>query len=145
MNRNDHEGVIMEEAVTVMKEAIELMKKIASVDDLRKNEDKILSSVEDSIRLTVEALKSITELSAEDIQGKMMQNRQFQIQQQQLKEELEKEKSRISEIPGAREYVDNLAVDMEKRTEPYVNEIMTLMGKLMGAVMGAMGDVTGDE
>ena len=83
-----------------IEDAINVLKSIQSLDDLKENKEEVLNIIEGFIVYGVKILKDIlTKSLAPDEVQKELEN--FQVGQEAFGEELEKEMDRISEIPGA--------------------------------------------
>jgi len=126
-----------------IEEAVNVLKSIQTLDDLKENKEEVLNIIEGFIVDGVKILKDIlTKSLAPDEVQKELEN--FQVGQEAFGEELEKEMDRISEIPGAEEFVESLRVDMEKRLEPHAQELADTMGEIMGSMMGGMMEGIGE-
>ena len=126
-----------------IEEAVNVLKSIKTLDDLKENKEEVLSIIEGFIKYGVDILKEILNqsLSPEEIQKEL---EKFQESQEAFGEELEKEMDRISEIDGAMEFVESLQAEMEKRLEPHAQELADTMGEIMGSMMGGMMDGLGN-
>jgi hypothetical protein len=132
--------------IIVTKEALELVRSIETLDDIKQHKDEILSIIEDSIRFFIEKLKEIIkkDLSLEEMQNEMVKVQESQMENEKLYEEFEIEMNRISDIPGSDEYLETLTADLEARIEPLAKELTDLMGELMGAMMGGIMEGFGE-
>ena len=114
---------------------------------MKEHREEFLSFIEDSIKFAVESLKEILKksLSPAELQKEMDNFQKGQMENEQLGAELESEIERISNIPGAQEYMESLKDEMEKRLEPHAQELakamLGLMAGMMGELMGGLGDM----
>jgi hypothetical protein len=132
--------------IIVSKEALELLKSIQSVEDLKEHKEQVLGIIEGSIVYMVDALKDILKksLSPEKIAQEMGKIQESQIDNEQLNQEFELEMERISNISGADEYMESLTEEMEKRMEPHAEELAKLMAELMTGMMGGVMEGFGE-
>lgn len=144
----------MESGIKTIENALEVMKSIQSLDDMKEHKEEILTMIENTFKFLVDSLKEIIKksLSPDEIQKEMEKIQEKQIMNEQLGEKMEQELNRIANLPGAEEFIVGLKEEMESRLEPHAEELAVLMGELMtammGEVLGGLGELmqdTGDE
>ena len=144
----------MESGIKTTENALEIMKSIRSLDDMKEHKEEILTMIEDTFKFLVDSLKEIIKksLSPDELQKEMEKVQEKQILNEQLGEELGQELDRIANLPGAEEYIIGLKEELETRLEPHAEELAELMAELMsammGGVLGGLGELmqgTGDD
>jgi hypothetical protein len=142
-------GVILEDRDQLKEKTLELLKSINTLDDLKEHKDDVLALIEEFIKIGVNYLKTFFE-SAASMSSEEKQNElaKFQDDNFLMDEEITGELDRISELPGADEFMENIQVEMEQRIAPHLEEfaeqMANVMGEFMGDLMGGMMDGLGD-
>jgi hypothetical protein len=137
----------MDEIQKSQDKAVEFLKTIQSLDDLKAHKKEVLDLMEQVFKAALETLKAFFEatLSPEDRQKQMAR---FQDEHFLFSEEMENELERIDALPGAAEYFETFKEEMDKRMGPYAEEMaeqmMKLMTNFMGDLMGGLAEGLGE-
>jgi hypothetical protein len=123
--------------------SIELMISIRTLEDLKKNKKEIITTIEKFVIHGVESLKNIIKLSLSPEETKKELDK-FQRNQEHFNEAWEAEMNRISDIEGAKEFLEGLKDEMEIHMEPYAKELAETMGEIMNSMMGQFINGLGD-
>ncbi len=138
----------MDKGFEARQKALELMKKINSLDDLKNHQEEIIAFMEESLKYSVDSMKEILEMPLEEegIQDKV---NSFMDGLDALSEDLDSEANRIDGLPGVAETMGSFNDDMAKRLEPFGLELEKLseqlMKKIEGKFMKGFGDVFTDK
>jgi hypothetical protein len=116
---------------------LELLKSINTLDDLKDHKEEVLALIEEFIKIGVQLLKTFFE-SAASMSSEEKQNElaKFQDDNFLMGEEITGELDRISELPGADEFMESIQGEMEQRIAPHLEEFAEQMTKVMGEFMG---------
>lgn len=125
----------MDKGFEARQKALELMKKINSLEDLKKHHEEIIAFMEESLRYSIDSMKEVLEMSLgeEGIEAKV---NTFMDGLDALVEELDSEALRIDGVPGVAEAMGSFNEDMEKRLEPFGLELEKLSEQLMNKIEG---------
>jgi hypothetical protein len=119
------------------KEAIELLRSIKTLDDLKEHKDEIMTFVENTLKAGVEELKTFLESAMSMTPEEKEQGfAKFQDETFLFNEEMGLELERIDNLPGAIEYLDSFRGEMEERMEPHLEEFSKQMAESMSQFMG---------
>jgi hypothetical protein len=142
-------GVNVEDRDQLKGKTLELLKSINTLDDLEEHKEEVLALIEEFIKFGVQILKTFFESSASmSSEEKQKELAKFQDDNFLMGEEITGELDRISELPGADEFMENIQGEMEQRIAPHLEEfaeqMAKLMGEFMGDLMGGMMEGLGD-
>jgi hypothetical protein len=138
----DYEGREDYKAKESINKALELLKTIKILDDLKERKDEILAIIEEFIRSGVESLREIIKRSMSPKEIKREFNK-FQHTQELFYKKLDEEMGRVSNLDGAKEYIDSLKDEMEERLKPHAEELAKLMGEIMSLILGSIMEGSG--
>ena len=93
----------MESSDQATKKALDIMKSIQTLDDLKEHKDEIIELIEQFIKLGVESLKGIIKLALSPEETKKELDK-FQETQEYFNDKWESEMERIASIEGAKEF-----------------------------------------
>ena len=133
----------MDEVEEKTKNALEFLRSIKTLDDMKEHKDEVLDLVVEIIKAGLDVFNKFLEesLSMSD-EEKEKGMEKFQDESFMFSPEIEEELDRITELPGAEEYMAGFEEEMKTRLEPYLEEyfgkIMSIMGDFMGGMMEGM-------
>jgi len=118
---------------------LKLLRSIKTLDDMKEHKEEVLALIEEIMKTGVKALKTFLELASsmadEEKEKEMVK---FQDESYIMNPDIEKEFERISELPGAQEFMQDFEEDMRKRIEPFLEEYFGTMMKTLGDFMGGI-------
>jgi len=138
----------MDKAIKARQRALELMRKINSLEDLKKHQDEIISLMEESLQYSIDSMNKILEMSLEEegIEGKV---NAFMEGLDALVDELDSEALRIDGLPGVEEAMGSFNAEMERRLEFRAVELEKLAEQLMKKIEGkffeGFGEIFSEE
>jgi hypothetical protein len=109
----------------------QIIYQIQSIEDLMKNEDRIITQIEDQLNAdlyTMEYNKKIGMVSNSMVQAGLMR---IEKRQKLLERELDREFNRIGTLPGAKEQANASKEKIKKKLEPTVKQINELLKELI--------------
>jgi hypothetical protein len=127
----------MDKGFKARQKALELMKTIDSLEDLNKHQDEIMGLMEESLRFSIDSMKEILEMDLED-EGIEEKVNSFMNGLDVLVDELDSEACRIDGIPGVAEAMGSFNEEMEKRLDPFAQELEKLSEQLMDKIQGKL-------
>jgi hypothetical protein len=137
----------MEQREEAKRNALELLRSIQSLDDLKEQKDEVLNLIDDIFKYGIQSLKDFFKgsLSSEAEQEEIAK---FQDEEYFFDKEIEKELDRIADLPGIEEFFETFKKELEGRIQPHLEEfameMAKSMGDLMGDMMGGFGEIFGD-
>ena len=138
----------MDKGFEARQKALELMKGINSLEDLKEHQDEIILFMEESLKYSVDSMKEILEIPLEE-EGIQDRVNSFMEGLDALSEELDSQASRIDGISGVEEAMGSFNEDMAKRLEPFGLELEKLseqlMDKIEGKFIDGFGEIFTDE
>lgn len=138
-------GAKMEQIEKAKTEAIEMLRSIQTLDDLEEHIEEIKDMMEAIILAALDMLQSMFEGSlSQDEEARNEALAKIQDESLIFDPEIDKELSRIAEIPGAEKIMDPFNDEMEERMTPHMEKLAEFMMKFMSDMMGGMMDGMAD-
>ncbi len=136
----------MGEVEKARKDALELLRKINSFDDVKENREKVRDAIEDLLKAGVaEMNRSIEKNPNMEPEEAAKLIEKFAVDEFLKNEDLEMESERINSIPGAVDYIESFNSEDEERInlimEEYAKHMDTLMTIMGSGVMEDMEDM----
>ncbi len=136
----------MGEVEKARKDGLELFRTINSIDDAKKNREKMRDAIEDLFRAgAAEMKRSIEESPNMGPEEAMKLVEKFQDDEFLMNEELNTELMRIDLLPGVTDYLGQFESEDEERLNPIIDEFTkpgeTLMTIVAGGLVEGMEDV----
>ena len=129
----------MENREELIKKTVLRLQEIQTLDEFKAAREEIIDLVVEIFKSAIYSLKAFFEnmfsMTPEEQQEK---SKQFQDESYLLSPEVMKELDRLDKLPGAADYVETFADEMDKRLDPYLEQFTEQMGKLMETFMGGM-------
>ena len=128
-----------------IKQALELLNSIQSLDDLKEHKEEVIQTMVNMLKSALEVLKTFFEksfsMSQED---KKEEFSKFQDENFIFTKEVEDELDCIYSLPGADEYMDGFQSEVEEQMAPYMEELAQqkakLADELFGDLMGGLAE-----
>ena len=139
----------MEEVEKAKKEALDMLRSIQTLDDVKEHDQEVLDLMVGFITASVRTLENwFEEILSLEGEKKGEEIQKFQNTNYLADEEINAEFERIDTIEGSGEYMEQFMGEFEKRIQPQIEKTGQMMEKLMadlgGAMMGAMGEAFGE-
>jgi hypothetical protein len=135
----------MNDRETVIKQTVEFLKSIKTLDDVKEHKKEIFDVVLGMFKSALVIVKSFFETSKSmSTEEKAKEFSKFQDDSFLMPPEIEEEMDRINDISGADEILDEFQQKLEEQMEPIVEEISQHMSKLaeefFGDMLGGMAE-----
>jgi len=129
----------MENREEIIKQTVTRLQSIKTLDEYKAAKEEILDMMEGVFKASLNALKDFFEnIFSLEPEEKRKKSAAFQDEGFMFDPEITKELERLDSIPGAIEYSESFIPELQKRLEPYIEEIGKELHKLMDDTMGAI-------
>lgn len=129
----------MENKEEIIKQTVTRLQSIKTLDEYKAAKEEILDMMEGVFKASLNALKDFFEnIFSLEPEEKRKKSAAFQDEGFMFDPEITKELERLDSIPGAIEYSESFIPELQKRLEPYIEEIGKELHKLMDDTMGAI-------